>query len=166
MSLVTRKVRVLVRDQFVPYLLGRVSKQIASAASVLYRQWFRVGINNARVVISLSRYPGSTAMTLCADTGLHKAVVSRSLRVLHAKKFIRFDDSAARRRKISLTAKGDTLSQNLQAVMLERERLLLRGLSAAEKRRLVKYLQRIMLNIPTANAYQPRVSLRARARAR
>ena len=86
MSPRTRKVRVFARDKYVPYLLGRISKQIASEASVLYRQWLGVGINNARVVISLSRHPGSTATRLSAETGLHKAVVSRSLRVLHAKK--------------------------------------------------------------------------------
>jgi DNA-binding MarR family transcriptional regulator len=160
----TRKIRVIARDRYVPYLLGRVSKQISSAASVLYRQWLGVGINNARVVISLSRFPGSTATALSADTGLHKAVISRSLRVLNTKKFIRFDDTAVRLRKISLTAQGEALSGRIQHVMLDRERLLLRGLSAAEKSRLVGYLTRIMANMPAANAYQPPASLRVRSR--
>jgi DNA-binding MarR family transcriptional regulator len=154
----------MARDKYVPHLLRRVSKQIASAASVLYRQWLGVGINNARVVISLAWFPGSTATDLSADTGLHKAVVSRSLRVLRAKKLIRFDDAALRRRKISLTAKGEALSARVQRVMLDRERLLLKGLSAAEKRRLVDSLTRIMANMPAANAYQPPASLRARSR--
>ena len=164
MSQRTRKVRVLARDQYVPYLLGRVSKQIASAASVLYRQWLGVGINNARVVISLARYPGSTATQLTEDTGLDKAVISRSLNVLRAKKLIRFDDAARRRRAIELTTLGLALSQRVQRMMLDRERLLVKGLSAAEKRRLVDYLQRMLVNIPAANAYRPPASLRVRSR--
>jgi DNA-binding MarR family transcriptional regulator len=143
------------RDQYVPYLLGRVSKGSASAASVLYRQWLGVGINNARVVIAVARRPSITAMELSEDTGLDKAVISRSLNFLHARKFIRFDDAARRRRKVELMAAGHALSRRILRVMLDRERLLLKGFSAAEKLALVDYLQRMMANVPAANAYRP-----------
>jgi DNA-binding MarR family transcriptional regulator len=143
------------RDQYVPYLLGRVSKGTSSAASVLYRQWLGVGINNARVVIALARRPGVTAMELSADTGLDKAVISRSLNFLHARKLIRFDDASRRRRKVELLAAGESLSRRIMRVMLDRERLLLKGFSANEKLALVDYLQRMMANVPAANAYRP-----------
>jgi len=68
-----------------------VSKGTASAASVLYREWLGVGINNARVVNALSRRPGIAAMDLTKETGLDKAVISRSVHVLHGKGMIRFD---------------------------------------------------------------------------
>ncbi len=87
-----------------PYLLGRVSKSTASAASVLYRQWLGVGINNARVVIALAREAGLTATQLTDVTGLDKAVISRSLNLLRTKKMIRFDDAARRRRKAEAAA--------------------------------------------------------------
>ncbi len=161
-----RKPRIVARDQYVPYLLGRVSKSSASAASVLYRQWLGVGINNARVVISMARHPGSTAMELSADTGLDKAVISRSLNFLQARRMIRFDDASRRRRKVELLAAGEALSRRILRVMLDRERLLLKGFSATEKLALVDYLQRMMANVPAANAYRPPAFTATRGRAR
>jgi len=155
MSPRARSPRMVPRDRYVPYLLGRVSKGTTSAASVLYRQWLGVGINNARVVIALARHPGITAMELSTDTGLDKAVISRSLNFLLARKIIRFDDAARRRRKVELLPAGDALSRHIMRVMLDRERLLLKGFSTAEKLALVDYLQRMMANVPAANAYRP-----------
>jgi DNA-binding MarR family transcriptional regulator len=147
--------RIAPRDRFVPYLIGRVSKGISSAASVLYRQLLGVGINNARVVISLARNSALTASELSADTGLDKAVISRSLNFLRAKKMIRFDDAARRRRKVELLPAGEALSRHILRMMADRERLLLKGFSAAEKMALVDYMHRMMANIPAANAYRP-----------
>jgi DNA-binding MarR family transcriptional regulator len=156
----TRNARLVPRNRYVPYLLGRVSKGAASAASVLYREWLGVGINNARVVNALVRRPGCTAVDLSAETGLDKAVISRSLNALRAKNLIRFDDAARRRRKVDLTASGLTLSRRIMRMMLDRERMLLRGFSTAEKSRLVDYLQRMLVNVPYANAYRPPASIR------
>jgi DNA-binding MarR family transcriptional regulator len=147
--------RIAPRDRFVPYLLGRISKGSASAASVLYRQWLGVGINNARVVISLARKPGLTASQLSTDTGLDKAVISRSLNLLRSKKLIRFDDAARRRRKVELLPAGVALSRRILRVMVDRERLLLKGFAPVEKAALIDYLQRMMANVPAANAYRP-----------
>jgi len=166
MSPRARKPRMVPRNQYVPYLLGRVSKGTTSAASVLYRQWLGVGINNARVVIALARHPSLTAMELSADTGLDKAVVSRSLNFLLARKLIRFDDATRRRRRIELLPAGDALSRHITRIMLDRERLLLKGFSAAEKLALVDYLQRMMANVPAANAYRPPAFTVPRRRAR
>lgn len=148
------------RNRYVPYLLGRVSKGISSAASVLYRQWLGMGINNARVVNALVRRPGATAMELCAETGLDKAVISRSLRVLRAKKVIQFDDAGRRRRKVDLTPAGAALSRRIMRMMMDRERMLLRGFSEAEQARLVDYLQRMLVNVPHAATYRPPAAIR------
>jgi DNA-binding MarR family transcriptional regulator len=145
----------------VPYLLGRVSKGVSSAASVLYREWLGFGINNARVVNALSRHPGSTAMDLTGETGLDKAVISRSLNVLRKKNMIRFDDVNRRRRKIELTPAGVALAGRIMRMMVDRERMLLRGFSADEKTHLVDYLRRMLVNVPYANSYHPPASVRA-----
>jgi DNA-binding MarR family transcriptional regulator len=145
----------------VPYLLGRVSKGTASFASVLYREWLGIGINNARVVNALSRCPGITAMDLTSETGLDKAVISRSLHVLRGKNMIRFDDASRRRRKIELTPAGVALAARIMRMMVDRERRLLRGFSANDKMQLVDYLQRMLANVPYANSYRPPASVRA-----
>lgn len=165
MARTARKPRIVPRDQYVPYLLGRVSKSSASAASVLYRQWLGVGINNARVVIALARKAGLTATELTSETGLDKAVISRSLNLLRTKKMIRFDDATRRRRKAELMPPGDELSRRILRVMLDRERLLLKGFSTKEKTALVNYLQRMLANVPAANAYRPpKISASKKAR--
>jgi DNA-binding MarR family transcriptional regulator len=156
----TRRARLIPRDQYVPYLLGRVSKGVASAASVLYREWLGVGINNARVVNALARRPGITAMDLTGETGLDKAVISRSLYTLRVKKMIRLDAAARRRRKIELTAEGAALSGRIMRMMLDRERMLLRGFSGPEKMLLIGFLQRMLVNVPYANGYRPPASVR------
>jgi DNA-binding MarR family transcriptional regulator len=150
------KIRITPRDQYVPYLLGRVSKSTASAASVLYRQSLGVGINNARVVIALARESGLTATRLTEVTGLDKAVISRSLNLLRTKKLIRFDDATRRRRKAELLPAGAELSARIARMMTDRERLLLQGFSDKEKVALVNYLQRMLVNVPAANAYRPK----------
>jgi DNA-binding MarR family transcriptional regulator len=157
----TRRPRAVARDQYVPYLLGRVSKGVSSAASVLYREWLGFGINNARVVNALARRPGITAMDLTGETGLDKAVISRSLNVLRNKKMIQFDDASRRRRKIELTPAGVALAGRIMRMMLDRERMLLRGFSADEKTHLVDYLRRMLANVPYANSYHPPASVRA-----
>ncbi len=149
-----------------PYLLGRVSKSTASAASVLYRQWLGVGINNARVVIALARESGLTATQLTDVTGLDKAVISRSLNLLRTKKMIRFDDATRRRRKADLLPPGEELSRRIAQMMVDREELLLAGFSGKEKATLVKFLQRMLTNVPAANAYRPTTFTAARPASR
>jgi hypothetical protein len=46
-------------------------------------------------------------------------------------------------------------------MMVDRERMLLRGFSADEKVQLVDYLRRMLVNVPYANSYHPPASVRA-----
>jgi DNA-binding MarR family transcriptional regulator len=68
---------------------------------------------------------------------------------------LRFDDATRRRRKAALLPAGDQLSLRILRMMLDREELLLKGFSAKEKSALVNYLQRMLANVPAANAYRP-----------
>jgi len=160
-----RAVRLVHRDRFVPYLLGRISKGVSSAASVLYRQRLGVGINDSRIVVVLARRPLITAKDLSEDTSLNKSVVSRSLSVLRAKGMVRIDDSNGHRH-VELTDAGVDLHDRISQVALDRERLMLRGFSAGEKQKLIGYLHRMMRNVPLANAYDPLGRLRGKKKSR
>jgi hypothetical protein len=46
-------------------------------------------------------------------------------------------------------------------MMLDRERMLLRGFSGPEKKLLIDFLQRMFVNVPYANAYRPPATVRA-----
>jgi len=155
MSKSARRAGLLVhRDRFVPYLLGRISRGIASAASILYRRRLGVGINDSRIVIVLARRPRITAKDLAEDTSLNKSVISRSLGTLRVKGIVRIDEREGRR-EVELTAAGRALHNRISRVALDREDLMLKGFSAKEREVLIGYLHRIMKNVPEANGYDP-----------
>jgi DNA-binding MarR family transcriptional regulator len=145
---------VVHRDRFVPYLLGRISRGIASAASILYRKRLGVGINDSRIVIVLARRPRITAKDLSEDTSLNKSVISRSLSTLRAKGIVRIEEREGRR-EVELTPSGRGLHDRISKVALEREDLMLQGFSAKEREILIGYLHRLMKNVPLANGYDP-----------
>ena len=145
---------VVHRDRFVPYLLGRISRGIASAASILYRKRLGVGINDSRIVIVLARRPRITAKDLSEDTSLNKSVISRSLSTLRAKGIVRIEERDGRR-EVDLTAAGRNLHDRISRVALDREDLMLKGFNAKEREMLIGYLHRLMRNVPEANGYDP-----------
>ena len=150
-----RRASLLVhRDRFVPYLLGRISRGIASAASILYRRRLGVGINDSRIVIVLARRPRITAKDLSEDTSLNKSVISRSLSTLCSKGIVRIDERHGRR-EVELTAAGRGLHDRISRVALDREDLMLKGFSARERESLIDYLHRLIKNVPDANGYDP-----------
>jgi DNA-binding MarR family transcriptional regulator len=142
------------RDRFVPFLLGRISRGIASAASILYRRRLGVGINDSRIVIVLARRPRITAKDLSEDTSLNKSVISRSLSTLRSKGIVRISDNEGRR-EVELTAAGRALHDRISKVALEREDLMLHGFTSKERDALIGYLHRVMKNVPRANGYDP-----------
>lgn len=158
--------RLVHRDQYVPYLMGRISKGMASAASVLYRQRLGVGINDSRILIVLARRPRITGKELSEDTALNKSVVSRSLRILRAKGLVRILPTAGRL-EVELTAAGRAMHDRVSGVALDREALMLKGFSSQEKQFLIGYLHRLLKNLPLANSYDPLIgSAQKRKRAR
>lgn len=149
-----RRARLVQRDQYVPYLMGRISKGMSSAASVLYRRRLGVGINDSRILIVLARRPRSTGKELADDTSLNKSVVSRSLRVLRAKGLVRIEPADGRL-EVELTSAGRDMHDRVSGVALDREGLMLKGFSTQEKQHLIGYLHRMLKNVPLASAYDP-----------
>ena len=147
-------VRLVHRDRYVPYLLGRISKSMASAASVLYRSRLGVGINDSRIIVVLARRPRITGKELAEDTSLNKSVVSRSLRVLRSKGLVRIIPADGRL-EVQLTAAGRDMHDRVSVVALERESLMLKGFSNAERTVLIDFLHRMLKNVPLANSYDP-----------
>jgi DNA-binding MarR family transcriptional regulator len=146
--------RLVLRDRYVPYLLGRIHKGMASAASVLYRRRLGVGINDSRILVVLARRPRITGKDLSEDTALNKSVVSRSLRVLRAKGLVRIVRTD-KRLEVELTPAGRVMHDRVSRVALDREALMMTGFSGQERERLIDYLHRLLKNVPLANAYDP-----------
>lgn len=142
------------RDDYVPAYLSLISNALSWGGSRLFLRRFGVGINEWRVLSAIVNLPGSTASRIGEELGLNKSVVSRSLHLLHNRELVTVDATDGRR-ALSLTAAGHELHDQLMAVALKREELLLAGFSPQERAQLQGYLRRMHDNIPAMNAYDP-----------
>lgn len=137
--------RALDMDAFVPALLTNLAQKISASASAEYRPRFGVGITDWRILSLLAGEPWIAPARICDRTGLDKAAVSRSLRVLIADGLVEIRDRSRRRRGMpaALTAKGLALHDELAEAARAREARLLEGFSAVERKALLEFLGRL-----------------------
>jgi DNA-binding MarR family transcriptional regulator len=140
-------------DRYVPFGLTAIANKIARSASRVYLRRFGVGINEWRILANLRITPGVTANLICQMSGLDKAAVSRSLRLLEDGGMIETcgESSDVRGRALRLTAKGDQLHDGLIGVALKREAMLLDGFDEAERRQLLSFIARLHANVALVN---------------
>lgn len=134
------------RESYVLAYLNLVANGMSSLGSRRYLREFGVGINEWRVLSSLANAPGSTAGFVSDLVGIHKSVVSRSLKTLQEAGLVGHDPELGRRR-LFLTAAGAALHDKIIPVALEREALLLTGFDAEEAARLRDFLARMHANL-------------------
>lgn len=139
---------------YLPSYLGHLNNRLSSGASDLYLRLFGIGLNEWRILSVLSNWPGSTPPAIGETVAMHKTVVSRSLRSLADKGLLRIVPEAGARR-CELTRQGQAMHDRIVVVALERERRLLRGFSATERRQLLGLLRRLLENVESVNAYDP-----------
>jgi DNA-binding MarR family transcriptional regulator len=134
---------------YVPFGLTAISNKIARSASRTYLKLYGVGINEWRIVANLRVRPGITANLICQTSGLDKAAVSRSLRLLENHGYIVADkdDPDTRGRSLRLTPQGDELHDHLIGVALAREEELLHGFTEGERRQLLSFITRMHANV-------------------
>lgn len=144
-------------DRYVPALLTFVSNKLARGASATYRRHFGIGVTEWRIISLLALEPGIPAQRICNVIGFDKALVSRSVQILQQRGdvLVQSDRTDNRRRTITLTASGLNLHDRVIKVALERERLLLADMTAAELTTLLKLLHHMHRRVDIANAYQP-----------
>jgi DNA-binding MarR family transcriptional regulator len=89
--------------------------------------------------------------------GLDKSAVSRALQLLERERLITIDTDLkdARRYTVSLTVSGQELHNRVLVVALERERLLLAGLSGEEVEILIGCLNKMSAQLDAVNAVDP-----------
>jgi DNA-binding MarR family transcriptional regulator len=100
--------------------------------------------------------PGLTAQQICQALELDKAAASRSVRVLEKSGLVDALPSpqAQRSKLLNLTAKGLDLHTRILSLALEREQLLLAGISPEEKRQIIGLLGRMVANLPRLEDFE------------
>ncbi|MDB5661748.1 MAG: hypothetical protein JWM38_1389 [Sphingomonas bacterium] len=143
-------------ERYLPFGLTAIANKISRSASRVYLRRFGVGINEWRILANLRAGPGVTANLICQSSGLDKAAVSRSLRLLEDGGMIETcgEASDVRGRALRLTAKGDALHDGLIDIALKREALLLEGFDEAERTQLLAFIARLHANVALVNDRQ------------
>lgn len=141
---------------YLPSYLSHINNRLSSGASQLYLRLYGIGINEWRILSVLSNWPRSTAGTIGDTVGMHKTVVSRSLREMEEKGLVHIDTGSGQR-LMALTAEGQRLHDQIVRIALERERLLTLGFSEAERQLLFGLLRRMLDNVESVNAWDPSI---------
>jgi DNA-binding MarR family transcriptional regulator len=141
----TRAVRALHLPQFVPFRLNRLAVAVSEYLSAIYRDRFGLGIPEWRVLVTVGPRRGCTAQYIAASTRMHKTRVSRAVAALARRGCIARAPSASdgREVRLKLTPAGRRIYSALVPLALERERTLLSGINAAQRRAFLAGMARL-----------------------
>lgn len=150
---------VLNLPNYVTYFFTVAANKLSSGSSRLYLKKFGIGIIEWRIMAMLAVEPQISPARITQVVGIDKAGVSREMRKLEQKGYLRIsdDESNLRRKMLELTPEGYALHDRVIQVALERERRLLSDLSREEVAVFLDLLARTTARIAYANEYDPPV---------
>ncbi len=146
-----RQAAVIDRFAFVPHYIVLLANALTAGASRTYFREIGLGINESRILSVLGHTPGLTRLGMAGAMAMNKSIVSRSLQTLIAAGHVR-SEGTARTGRFFLTAAGRDHHDTIVRLSMVRQERLLHGLDAADRRRLIELLARLLENIPAVNA--------------
>lgn len=134
-------------------LLTFAANRFTRSAARLYQEQFGIGAMDWRMLVMLTRAPGSSVAAASKTIGIDKAAVSRSLKRLQDADLAEAtcQSSDPRRKEWTLTPKGQKLHSEILAVALDRQKKLLEGFSAKEVDLFNDFLRRFLENLDVLN---------------
>ena len=161
-------------ERYVPAFLTWIANKLSRGASQHYLSVADVGIETWRCLMLLAIEGSISAQQVSKVIGMDKGSVSRCFKSMQAKGLITLglDADDGRLRIATLTDKGRKMHDQILGIALERERVLLSVLSAAERDTLIALLTRLHENLPEVDAATaryvaerfPKAAARQRAR--
>jgi DNA-binding MarR family transcriptional regulator len=134
-------------DEHIAVLLSSVGTRLNRGATAYYRGAWNLSMVDWRLLIVLRDTEFLNVGELSEAADLDKAAVSRSLALLEERKLVSVEQTRTRGRAAiaKLTAEGRALSDKLLQVSLEREALLFKYFSPADKAHLNVLLHQLTL---------------------
>jgi DNA-binding MarR family transcriptional regulator len=128
--------RKLDLEHFVPYRLSVLSNRVSSAIARQYSDRFGLTIPEWRVMAVLGGSPGLSAREVATRTAMDKVQVSRAVETLmRARRVARTEDATdGRILRLSLTAKGRAIYDEVVPLALHLEDVFLSALKPEERR--------------------------------
>ncbi len=136
---------VLALEDFLPYRLSVLANRASDALAREYSQRFALGVTEWRVMAVLGPCPGLTANEVVRRTAMDKVAVSRTLaRLQGAGRLQRKPDRSDRRRTLlRLSRAGQAIYAQIVPIALDFERQLLDGMTASDRARVFRLLNRL-----------------------
>ena len=134
-------------EDHVAVLLSSVGTRLNRGATAYYRTAWNLGMVEWRLLIVLKDTEFLNVSELSEAADVDKAAVSRSLALLEERKLVSVEQTRTRGRAaiVTLTTEGRKLSKTLLRVSRERESLLFKYFTPADKERLNGLLRQLTL---------------------
>jgi len=123
-------------DRFLPYRLSILSNQVSDAIARQYSDRFGLSIPEWRAMAVLGGTPGLSAREVAERTAMDKVQVSRAIdSLVRARRVARVADAQdGRIQRLSLTAKGRAIYDEVVPLALHLEDIFLSALKPEERR--------------------------------
>ena len=120
---------------FMPYLLNQAADATSRDFETHYKEKYGMLRTEWRVIFHLGRYGELTAKDICDHARIHKTKVSRAVRALEEKRFLRRKERAEDRRHeaLILTAQGKNVYNDLYRAAQEFDDALMADVSAEDR---------------------------------
>ena len=140
-----RKVERLDLDRFMPYRLSVLTNRISSAIAREYSDRFELTIPEWRAMAVLGGTSGLSAREVAERTAMDKVQVSRAIEsLMRARRVQREPDASdGRVTRLSLTARGRAIYDEVVPLALHLEQIFLSTLTAQERRTLEALLDKL-----------------------
>ena len=132
-------------DTFLPYRLSVLSNRVSDAIALQYSKRFNLSIPEWRIIAVLGQTPDLSAREVAARTAMDKVQVSRAVASLvDARRVKREGDEAdGRVTRLSLTAKGQAIYDEVVPLALHLEEVFLAALTPDERKTLNKLMDKL-----------------------
>jgi len=132
-------------DHFLPYRLSVLSNRVSDAIARHYSDRFGLTVPEWRIIAVLGQSSGLSARDVATRTAMDKVQVSRAAASLvEARRVNRdTDESDARVSRLSLSAKGRAIYDDVAPLALHLEEVLLGALTADERKALNRLMDKL-----------------------
>jgi DNA-binding MarR family transcriptional regulator len=132
-------------DHFLPYRLSVLSNKVSDAIARHYSDRFGLSILEWRVMAVLGQTPGLSAREVARRTAMDKVQVSRAVAALVSSRHVQRDgdETDGRVTRLSLTAKGRAVYDEIVPLALHLEAVFLAALTPTERATLDGLMQKL-----------------------
>jgi DNA-binding MarR family transcriptional regulator len=150
-------------DEFLPYRLNVCASMVSQALSRIYRERYKIGVPEWRVLVTLGQVGMMTAKAIGHHSHMHKTKVSRAVAQIERRKWVarRANRADLREAFLSLTPAGRDIYNELAPIALDFVSQLMDTVDPADRAALDRALKKlaersVQLAPDVANGGDPR----------